>query len=236
MNDPSWLTARPIAHRGFHDMNGERWENTLAAFVSAAEHGYTIECDVHPSSDGVPVVFHDEDLKRVTDREGKLRQRTAADLAGLHIGGTTERIPTLPQVLETVAGRVPMIIELKGVAEHDERLVPGVLECLSTYRGEAALMSFDHRIIRELGRTAEDLPIGLTACGQSDPEIEAHFSMLAHGLSFVSYAIADLPNPFVSFLRERLRMPIITWTVREQSDVEKTYQHGDQMTFEGFTP
>lgn len=236
MQDLSWLTARPIAHRGFHDMNSERWENTLAAFSAAVERKYAIECDVHPSSDGVPVVFHDEALKRLTGEDGKLRQRTAAELSAVCIGGTEERIPTLAETLDAIAGRVPVVIELKGVAEHDERLVPGVLECLSSYPGKAALMSFDHRIIRQLDREGGDLPIGLTADGRSEEGMEAHFSMLAHGLSFVSYAVADMPNPFVSFLRERLFMQIITWTVREQSDVEKTYRLADQMTFEGFAP
>ena len=63
MTDLSWLTARPIAHRGFHDMNKTRWENTLSAFAAAVERGYAIECDVHLSSDGVPVVIHDDDLQ-----------------------------------------------------------------------------------------------------------------------------------------------------------------------------
>lgn len=64
MTDLSWLTARPVAHRGFHDMNKTRWENTLSAFAAAAERGYAIECDVHLSSDRVPVIIHDGDLKR----------------------------------------------------------------------------------------------------------------------------------------------------------------------------
>lgn len=61
---PILLTARPVAHRGFHDMNKTRWENTLSAFAAAAERGYAIECDVHLSSDRVPVIIHDGDLKR----------------------------------------------------------------------------------------------------------------------------------------------------------------------------
>ena len=62
MAELAWLTERPIAHRGYHDMNNRVWENTLSAFARAGEHGYAIECDVHLSSDGVPVVFHDDTL------------------------------------------------------------------------------------------------------------------------------------------------------------------------------
>ena len=70
MSDLSWLTARPIAHRGYHDMNRQRWENTLSAFDAAIERGFAIECDVHLSKDEVPVVFHDLDLKRLTGEDG----------------------------------------------------------------------------------------------------------------------------------------------------------------------
>ena len=60
--------------------------------------------------------------------------------------------------------------------------------------------------------------------------------MLAHNISFISYCLADLPNRFVSFVRERLAMPVITWTVRDGKAVERTFELGDQMTFEGFDP
>ena len=83
MTDLSWLIARRVAHRGIHDMNKTRWENTLSAFAAAAERGYAIECDVHISSDGVPIVIHDDDLKRLTGHDGVVWQRTAAELTEL---------------------------------------------------------------------------------------------------------------------------------------------------------
>lgn len=236
MQDTAWLTSRPIAHRGLHDMNRQRWENTLSAFAAAVERGYAIECDVHRAADGVPVVFHDEELKRLTGREGRVWQHTAAELTGLSVGGTGDHIPSLSEVLALVDGRVPVIVELKGVAGHDQGLAERVLDCLADYPGETALMSFDHWILRDLGRLGGNLPIGLTAHGRSMADMEAHFSMLAHGISFASYCVDDLPNPFVSFLRERLSMPVITWTVRNEAGVERTFRYADQMTFEGFSP
>lgn len=236
MTDLSWLTAQPIAHRGFHDMNTTRWENTLAAFEAAAERGFAIECDVRLSADGVPVVFHDVSLDRLTGVDGMVWQRTAAELTSLQVGGTAERIPTLAQALEVIAGRVPVVIELKGIAGHDSGLAEAVPACLSGYTGHAAVMSFDHWIIRELGRIAGEIPVGLTAEGRSAADMEAHFSMLANGISFASYCVDDLPNPFVTFLRERLSIPVITWTVRNDEGVERTLRYADQMTFEGFEP
>ncbi|TIX40709.1 MAG: glycerophosphodiester phosphodiesterase, partial [Mesorhizobium sp.] len=58
----------------------------------------------------------------------------------------------------------------------------------------------------------------------------------AHDIAFTSYAAGDLPNRFVSFVRERLGMPVITWTVHDQPAVDLTFKYADQMTFEGFEP
>ena len=224
MTDISWLTARPIAHRGYHDMNNRIWENTLSAFARAVEHGYAIECDVHLSSDGVPVVFHDDTLTRLTGTDGYIWQRTAAEMAALRIGGTADRAPRLAEMLELVAGRVPLVIELKGIPGHDDGLVQAVARELEGW------------LIRDFRRDAPGIPAGLTAWGEKEHEIEAHFSMLAHGIDFVSYGIAHLPNRFISFVRERLNMPVITWTVRDETAVQATFAHADQMTFEGFQP
>ena len=236
MGDLSWLTAKPVAHRGYHDLNDKRWENTLPAFEAAAERGYAIECDVHLSADNVPVVIHDDDLKRLTGADGYVWQRTAAELATLRIGGTADHVPTLAEVLALVAGRVPLVIEIKGTPGHDTGLVASVGALLKTYKGKVAIMSFDHWLIRDFARDAPGIPGGLTAYGRENKLIEAHFSMLAHDIAFTSYAAGDLPNPFVSFVREKLGMPVITWTIRDQPAIDLTFRYADQMTFEGFEP
>ena len=236
MSDLSWLIARPIAHRGFHDMNKTRWENTLSAFDAAIARNYAIECDVHLSSDKVPVVIHDDDLKRLTGEEGFVWQRTAAELGAMRIGGTNDHVPTLDEALKRIDGRVPIVVEVKGTPGRDTGLVERVGKKLTRYAGKAAIMSFDHWLIRDFSRHAPGIPAGLTAYGREAGLIEAHFSMLAHDLDFTSYAAGDLPNPFVSFVRDKLNMPVITWTVHDQPAVDLTFRYADQMTFEGFEP
>lgn len=236
MSALDWLVARPIAHRGYHDLNREIWENTQTAFRRAAEKGFAIECDVHLAADGTPVVFHDDRLERLTGTPGLIWQRTAAEMAALRIGGTGDHAPALSEVLSLVAGRVPIVVELKGIPGHDQGLVAKVGKLLKAYSGKAAIMSFDHWLVRDFAKDAPGIPAGLTAWGGGLGEIEAHFSMLAHGISFVSYEVAQLPNPFVTFVRERLNMPVISWTVRDRTALERTYTHADQMTFEGFDP
>ncbi|HEY6633070.1 MAG TPA: glycerophosphodiester phosphodiesterase [Rhizobiaceae bacterium] len=236
MKKISWLTKRPIAHRGLHDMNRKVWENTLSAFRRAVDKNFAIECDVHLSADRVPVVIHDGDLKRLAGVDGFIWQRTAAELQALKVGGTKDHIPLLGELLEIVRGKVPLVIELKGIPGHDDGLVEAVAAALKDYKGKVAVMSFDHWLIRDFKKHMPDLPAGLTAYGRDDQLIEAHFAMLAHGLDFTSYAAGDLPNPFVSFVRERLKMPVITWTIRDKPAVDLTFKYADQMTFEGFDP
>ncbi len=139
MTDLSWLAARPIAHRGYHDLNETVWENTLSAFDRAIERGYSIECDVHLSSDGIPVVFHDDDLKRLTGTEGYIWQRTATEMAAVRIGGTADHAPTLQEMLGRVAGRVPLVIELKGIPGKDDGWWKRYARCCATIAGRPPL-------------------------------------------------------------------------------------------------
>lgn len=236
MPDLSWMTNRPIAHRGLHDGNELVWENTMAAFRRAVDGNFGIETDVHLSKDGVAVIFHDSDLKRLTGCVGLVRDHTAAELSAMNIGGTEEKVPTLKQLLALICGQVPVIIELKGNVGFDQGLVAAVAKELDNYKGHAAIMSFDHHLILQFEIHATGISGGLTAEGTNEADLEAHFSMLAHGISFVSYNVHHLPNRFISFARGRLNMPVITWTVRTSEDLAQTYSHADQATFELFNP
>lgn len=236
MSSIDWLARRPVAHRGLHDLNKTRWENTLAAFEAAAKAGFAIECDVHLTKDGGVVVFHDDDLQRLAGREGRISDLTLSEATALHVGGTAERVPTLRQMLDLVDGRVPLVIELKGIEGRDDGLVAAVARELGEYKGEAAIMSFDHHLIRRFASDAPGIPGGLTAEGTRTQDFEAHFSMLAHGISFVSYNVHHLPNPFVTFVREKLHMPVISWTVRDREMQKHSELNVEQITFEGFDP
>jgi len=231
-----WLTERPIAHRGLHDMNNAVWENTLSAFERARDAGYAIECDVHLTVDNDVIVFHDDGLKRLTGTDGFVWQRTSAEMQALRLGGTKDHPPTLAQLLDLVDSKTPLVIELKGIPGHDEGLVERVCSALAIYDGPVAIMSFDHWLIRQMPEYAGDIPCGLTALGVDNKDLEAHFSMLGHGIDFVSYCAAHLPNPFARYARERLNMPLITWTVRDEAALRHSYKYGDQITFEGFRP
>src|SRR5690606_30202295 len=130
-----WLTERPIAHRGLHDMNRECWENTLPAFERACRKGYAIECDVTVSADGVPVVIHDTNLVRLTGKYGWVYRYPARSIRSMKIGRTGDHVPLLDDLLDLVDGRVPIVIELKAVRRFDGPLVEAVAKALYGYQG-----------------------------------------------------------------------------------------------------
>ncbi len=236
MTSADWIKERPVAHRGYHDMNNQVWENTLSAFSRAVDAGFAIECDIQLSSDSVPMVFHDHDLQRLCGLKGEVRERTAGELGMLSIGGTADRIPTLKQMLALVKGRMPLVIELKGIsAEEDDGLAEAVLDVLEGYDGKVALMSFDHWLLKNLKSLDCPYPVGLTAEGAEPERFFVHDEAMQLGLDFVSYCAPHLPNSFVTALREK-GIPVITWTVRDEIMREHTYKYADQMTFEGFDP
>ena len=235
MSKLAWLTERPVAHRGYHDMNKEVWENTLSAFGRAIEAGFAIECDLHYASDAVPVVFHDDDLQRVCNLPAQLRDRTSTELGLLSVGGTKDKIPTLKQLLRLCDGKVPLVLELKGREGDDEGFAESVLEVLEGYKGHVALMSFDHWLLKDLKELESPYPIGLTADGNEPETFFKHDEAMQLGLDFISYFYGHLPNPFITAQRQH-GIPVITWTVRDEAARKHTFANADQMTFEGFDP
>ena len=230
-----WLTERPIAHRGYHDLNRKVWENTLSAFARAADAGFAIECDLQYAADAVPVVFHDDDLKRLCGIVGDVRQCTAAELGLRKVGGTEDGVPTLRRLLDLVKGRVPLVLELKGREGDDDGFAMAVLDTIEDYDGPVALMSFDHWLLKDLTAIGTSRPVGLTAEGARPENFAVHEEAMQLGLDFISYHYGHLPNAFISRQRD-LGRQVITWTVRDDEARTITALNADQMTFEGFDP
>jgi glycerophosphoryl diester phosphodiesterase len=231
----AWIAQTPIAHRGLHDMSAGRFENTLSAARAAVAKGFAIEVDLHPSSDGVPMVFHDLTLDRLTSEKGSVRERTAAELGAIAIGGTADMIPTLSQLLEVVDGKVGLVLELKGLHGEDDGFVEAIARELLHYAGPVAMMSFNHWLVEDMRKFANGRPVGLTAEGD-DRLREVHWGIARQTVvDFVSYGISDLPCRFVDEFRAGGK-PVISWTIRNRDLMEKSMRHADQITFEGFDP
>ena len=246
---PSFLT-HPFAHRGLHDLAQGRGENAPASIQAAIDAGYGIEIDVQLSRDGAAMVFHDDHLGRLTNATGLVRDWDAADLAGLPLSGTSDHIPTLTQVLDQVAGQVPMLVEIK---DQDGQMGPnlGPLEqataqALRGYAGDVAVMSFNPHAVAKIAPMLAGIPLGLVTDRylQSDwpdlnPDVRAHLRGIPDferaGCSFISHNQAQLDDPAVAALKAR-GVPVLCWTVRSQADEAQARKLADNITFEGYLP
>ncbi|MEX0283884.1 MAG: glycerophosphodiester phosphodiesterase family protein [Paracoccaceae bacterium] len=245
---PECFLRTPLAHRALHDVNDGRPENSIAAIDAAVAAGYGIEIDLQLSADGHAVVFHDYDLGRLTGVSGAVRQRNLSDLQAVPLlHGDGAGMPSLSEVLELVAGRVPLLIEFKdqdgAMGPNTGALEQAALEALTGYTGPVALMSFNPHCVAELARLAPQLPHGLvTDSYESDEwplkaETRAHLRAIPDfdrtGSSFISHNVHDLDRPRVHELKAQ-GVPILCWTVKSPT-VEAQARHvANNVTFEGY--
>lgn len=244
---PAFLHSA-ITHRALHDRSHGRIENSPAAIRAAIAHGYAIEIDLQLSSDGIAMVFHDETLERLTAETGPVATRTAAELGTIRLKGSSDCIPTLPQILALVAGQVPLLIEIKDqslvMGPTDGRLEAATAAALKDYKGDVAVMSFNPACIYRMARLAPQLPRGLTTAAYDaeswhpmPEELCRHFRAIpdydATGSSFISHEASDLARPRVAELKAQ-GAAILTWTIRSAMEEATARTVADNVTFEGY--
>ncbi len=248
MTDLDWLTARPVAHRGLHDPDRGPIENTLAAVRAAIAHDLAVEVDLQMSADGEAMVFHDHDLDRMTTHSGPVLAKTADQLSDIAIVGAGEGIPRLTELLETVAGAVPLVLEIKSNWSIDVHIIDRIAAILADYDGPAAVMSFDPELVARCRQVMPDRPRGIIADGARDL---AHWgratTMERFGLRyflhmprtrphFIAYDIRALPATAPLVGKWLFGKPLLTWTVRSREHVDRGRRWADQLIFEGLDP
>jgi glycerophosphoryl diester phosphodiesterase len=245
---PDWLTARPVAHRGLHDIKRGIVENMPGAAAAAAAGNFGIECDIQLTADGEAMVHHDDALGRLTEGSGALLGMTAAQLKAVKFKDTPERMMSLGDLCDLVAGRVPLLIEVKSHFDGDRKLVARMAEVLRPYRGPAVGMSFDPDQLMALRALLPQRPHGIIAERTYEPadwpeatpaQIQGMLH-LRHGFrtrpDFVAYWIDELPALAPWAARNIFGCPLLTWTVRTPEQRAKAARTADQMIFEGFVP
>ena len=252
VNAPAWLVERPIAHRGLHDSANGVIENTLRAAEAAIAGGFGIELDIQLSADGEAIVFHDETLDRLTDATGPLSALSAAEIARIRIKESGEPPPTFATFLNTVAGRTPIICELKSRFDGDWRIADRAAALAAAYDGSLAFKSFDHDLAAYLRlRRPHRLPpggpcpIGLLAqASYDDPDwafLSAEqkrdwtdFDHYDHARpDFLSFNVDDLPHKIPFLVKELIGAPIMVWTVRTPEQRDAAHKWADQIVFDG---
>ncbi len=242
---------RPIAHRGLHDRGRGIIENTASAFAAAIDKGYAIECDVQLSRDGIPMIFHDDELDRLTGVPGPVGARSMAELATYKLldsaaGDTPQRFS---EFLAQVAGRTMLQIELKQQPDKSstEVLAQTVMDGLKGYRGPVTIESFDPKLLVEVRKRGATMPLGIVTYGYDEPDWDNHLNdatrfVLRHLLhypwsrfDFISCRDNALDLRAVKFFRS-LGIPVTTWTIKTPAAAMAVIGRADQIVFEGFEP
>jgi glycerophosphoryl diester phosphodiesterase len=245
---PAAFLAAPLAHRAYHDRSHGRPENSLGAIKAAIAAGYGIEIDLQLSKDGVAMVFHDERMERLTEATGFVKDYTAAELGAIKLRDSTEGIPTLAEVLNLVAGRTALLIEIKDqtdtMSDTDGRLESATADLLKTYQGPVAVMSFNPHSIAHMARLAPQIPRGLTTSAYDPidwaplaPETCAHLRAIPDYdrtlSSFISHEAADLSAPRVAELKSK-GASVLCWTIRSPKAEAEARKIAQNVTFESY--
>jgi glycerophosphoryl diester phosphodiesterase len=243
-----WLTARPIAHRGLHSAAAGVIESTASAFRAAIAGGYSIETDLQISADGEAFVHHDDALGRLTEGSARLADMTAAEIETVRFKATGDRIMTLGDLCDFVAGRATLVLELKSYFDGDRRLAQRVAHVLANYRGPVAVMSFDPALIEVVRWIAPHLTRGMVAkrhyaghdWGGFPAAEKRSMAFFLHANrtrpQFIAYGVKDLPAVAPLIARTIFRLPLLTWTVRSEADRRRAARWADQIIFEGIRP
>jgi len=247
---PASFLEAPIAHRALHGPGAP--ENSREAVRRAVKAGYGIEIDLQLSADRDAMVFHDATLDRVTAQSGPVHMLGTSTLKATNLTGDdrAEGIPTLADILSEVAGRVPLLIELKdqsgGQGGSDGVLEQATADVLRGYDGPVAVMSFNPDQVDRLASLCPDVPRGITTCAFR-PEywrtmpaaVAARLRAIPDvdrvGASFISHDRRDLDAPRVAELGAQ-GLSVLTWTIRSPEEEAEARRVAQNVTFEGYLP
>lgn len=223
--DPLDPGRHGFAHRGQHGVD-PFVENSRNAFLAALEWGAGIECDLRLTADEQVVVFHDADAMRLCNDSLVIGQSTLAEIQKLTVGGHPPL--ALTELLNLVAGRVPLLLEVKAEANH-WRFGPALVEALADYAGPYGIMSFDSRIARWFKTNASIIRRGIVV-RDSLPPLKRWFAMMIADPQFLAVEVAALGKPWVA--NARSRMPVYSWTVRTPDQRRLAATHADAPIWE----
>ncbi len=242
--DDTPLKGYYYAHRGLHDNESDAPENTMAAFKKAVDAGFGIELDVQLTKDRIPVVFHDETLKRVCGVEGKVRDYTFEQLQGFFICNSREKIPLFQDFLKMVNGRVPLIIEIK-IHENATTVCATVDKLLKEYKGVYCIESFHPLAVNWYKNHRPEVIRGQLSSNFTKPgkQVKIEEKLLQYlGANFICkpdfIAYDHLHKGNISRLlcRYLYRSLSVAWTIHSQAELDASRKDFDLFIFEGFIP
>jgi glycerophosphoryl diester phosphodiesterase len=247
MRKLDWL-KRPIAHRGLHDAAKGIVENSASSVEAAITRGFGVEVDLQCAKDGLPVVFHDGVLDRLTNATGPVATRNAAELCTIRLRGSDDHILLLTELLSLVDGRMPVLLEIKSNWGKDRSFEANIAKQLAAYPGPVAVMSFDPYCVAPFRELAPSLPRGLISEDFHDQNYWSQLSTLQRFAMrnlltaafarphFIAYDIRALPALAPTVARSLFGLPLLTWTARTEIEKLRAANYADAMIFEGIEP
>lgn len=235
----SHLMNHYYAHRGLFDNESEAPENSLAAFKLAVENGYGIELDVQLSKDKIPVVFHDDTLKRMCDVDGHVWDYTLEELKKFKLKNSNECIPTFEEALNVIDGKTPIIVEYKlDVVQTEVCRLSN--ELLKNYNGPYCIESFHPLALLWYKKNRPDVVRGQLSkqFWRYKEDRKFTYLIMAFLLSnvatrpdFIAYKHSDASN--ISRILCKLFGGLsVAWTIRSAEDFEKAKDKFDLFIFD----
>ena len=238
------LMGHYYAHRGLHDNETDAPENSMEAFRKAVDAGYGIELDVQLTKDRIPVVFHDESLKRVCGVKGNVRDYTFEELQQFHLCKSKERIPLFSDFLKLVDGKVPLIIEIK--IHEDYKTVCSIAdELIREYKGVYCIESFNPHAVKWYKEHRPDVIRGqLSSRLAPKGEWEPFLYRMSHYLlfncvakpDFIAYDHLHKGNISRTLCQKLYHALSVAWTIKSQEQLDASRKQFDLFIFEGFIP
>lgn len=238
-----WLLRRCFAHRGLFKQDQTIPENSMPAFKRAVDAGYGIELDVALTKDDVVVVFHDDNLKRMTGMDRGIGHIAFEELRSLKLAGTEYITPTFQEVLELVDGRVPLIVEIKN-GKKNELLCRKVLAMLECYKGEYCIESFNPFIVRWFKRNAPEIIRGQLSMNYKEEKTMGCITrfalekLLLNFLgrpNFIAYKHTDC-SKLGFMINHSFGIVTVAWTIESQEEMDDALKKYDSIIFQHFNP
>ncbi|MEA4920672.1 MAG: glycerophosphodiester phosphodiesterase family protein [Clostridiaceae bacterium] len=236
------------AHRGLHSIENKIAENTIPAFVAAAQKRFGVELDIRETKDGKLAVIHDSNLKRLCGIDKTVEELTYDELRQLKVLGTEEHPPLFQDVLEIYEGIAPLIIEIKVYKDNVQSLCERALRMLSGYKGDYCIESFDPRAVKWFKDNSPNTVRGQLAANflkKTDDSGLPYYqrfvltNLLTNFLTrpdFIAYKYSDRNCLAPRIVCGLFRAQEVSWTIDTTKDLADAEKKGAIPIFERFIP
>lgn len=206
-----------FAHRGVHN-NINIPENSIKAFKLAIKNNLNIELDLQLTKDNTLVVFHDPNLKRMTNINKNLNDLNYEEIKNLKLLSTNETIPTFKEVLNIINDKVILDIEIKDTKKIN-LTCKKIVEELDNYNYTFIIKSFNPKIVKWFKKNKPEYTRGLLINNNKYNKLIGNFILKYCKPNFLALSKKYIDkNGINKHLKE---YPILIWTILDKTEILK---------------